>query len=164
MQQTKLKSQVIGAVILLGLTFIAAAIGGIGSASAGSFYQQITQPDFAPPAWVFGPVWSVLYLMMGVAAFLVWRSAPLEKTRPVLTLYVIHLGVNALWSWLFFAWRSGLWASVGVVVLLALIIWVTLRFRHFSNVAALMMLPYLAWVSFATLLTITIWQMNPGYL
>lgn len=164
MHSVSIKSQAIAAVLLLGLTFIAAAIGGLGSASAGSFYQQITQPAFAPPSWVFGPVWSLLYLAMGVAAFLVWRSAPIEKTRPVLALYIIHLGVNALWSWLFFAWRSGLWASVGVVILLALVVWVTLRFRYFSNIAALLMVPYLAWVSFATLLTITIWQMNPDLL
>ena len=164
MTSQNIKQQVLAAVVLLGLTFIAAAIGGVGSASAGSFYQQLNLPAFAPPAWVFGPVWSALYIMMGVAAFLVWRSRTLDSTRPVLTLYVLHLVVNALWSWLFFAWRSGLWASIGVVLLLALVVWVTLRFRYFSRIAALLMVPYLAWVSFAALLTITIWQMNPAQL
>jgi translocator protein len=158
------RQQVMGAVLLLALTFLAAALGSLGSINAGDFYQQLEQPSWAPPAWLFGPVWTVLYCMMAAAAFLVWRSRPLAQTSPVLGLYVFHLALNVLWTWLFFVWQSGLWAFIEILLLLALIIWLVLRFRHYSKVAAALLLPYLAWVAFASLLSLTLWRMNPALL
>jgi translocator protein len=80
------------------LVFIAAAIGAFASAQAGVFYGQLNQPSWAPPAWLFGPVWSALYLLMGIAAFLVWRTAGFAQAKTALSLFFIQLALNALWS------------------------------------------------------------------
>lgn len=152
------------ALVLYGATLLAAVVGAFGSSSSAQFYQQLTLPGFAPPSWVFSPVWTALYLSMATAALLVWRSKMAYRTRPVLSLYLIHLVVNALWSWLFFAWQTGIGATLGVLLLLAMVLGLTLKFRHYSQVAMWLMLPYVAWVSFATLLTISIWRMNPQLL
>ena len=152
------------ALVFYGATLLAAVLGGYGSASSGQFYQQLTLPAFAPPSWVFSPVWTALYLSMATAALLVWRSKPQDQTPPVLAVFLIHLIANALWSWLFFAWQTGLGATVGVLILLGMVLWLTLRFRHYSQLAMLLMVPYVAWVSFATLLTISIWRLNPQLL
>ena len=158
-QEAKLRLRAL--LILYGATLLAAIIGSVGSTSSTEFYQQLTLPGFAPPSAVFGPVWSLLYFLMATAAFLVWRSSFESRTRPVLTLYLIHLVVNALWSWLFFAWQTGLGATIGVLMLLGMVIWLTLRFRYYSKAAMLLMVPYGLWVAYATLLTISIWQLNP---
>jgi len=142
--------------------FAAAAVGAVASADAATFYAQLTKPSWAPPAWVFGPVWSVLYTLMGVAAWLVWRSP--RPARGALWLFAAQLAANALWSWLFFAWHLGALAAVEVLVLLALIAATVLAFRRRSRMAAWLLLPYLLWVSFASLLTWWVWQRNPGLL
>lgn len=149
---------------LLALTYLTAAIGAVGSASAPEFYGALEQPAWAPPAWLFGPVWTALYGLIGVAAFLVWRSGPWSEVRGLLGLFVVHLAVNALWSWLFFAWQLGFWAFVEVVVLWAFIVYLLVRFWQRQRLAAFLMLPYLAWVTFATALTLALWQGNPDLL
>jgi translocator protein len=90
--------QILGLAGWLLLSFVAAAIGGLASAPAGTFYQQLSRPDWAPPASVFGPVWSVLYLLMGVAAWLVWRERGFAGARTALSLFLIQLLANALWT------------------------------------------------------------------
>lgn len=142
--------------------FAAAAVGAVASIDAAEFYAQLDKPSWAPPAWVFGPVWSVLYALMGVAAWLVWRSP--VPARGALGLFAAQLAANALWSWLFFAWRLGALAAVEVLVLLALILATVAAFWRRSRPAALLMLPYLLWVAFASLLTWSVWQRNPGLL
>ena len=84
-------------------TFVFAAIGAFATSQAGAFYQQLDRPAWAPPAWLFGPAWTVLYALMAVAAWRVYRTASERSVRPELTLYVAQLALNALWSWLFFA-------------------------------------------------------------
>lgn len=144
------------------LAFAAAVVGAVASADAANFYAQLVKPPWAPPAWVFGPVWSILYALMGVAAWLVWRSP--RPARGALWLFVAQLAANALWSWLFFAWRLGALAAVEVLVLLALIAASVLAFWRSSRTAALLLLPYLLWVAFASLLTWSVWRRNPGLL
>lgn len=100
------QAQVIGLVGWLALTFVAAGIGSIASMDAQAFYAQLVKPAWAPPASLFGPVWSVLYLLMGVAAWLVWRERPSQSVDGALGLYLMQLAANALWSWLFFAWHK----------------------------------------------------------
>jgi benzodiazapine receptor len=157
-------SQAVGLVSWLALTFVAAGLGALASIDAASFYAQLVRPSWAPPASVFGPVWSVLYLLMGVAAWLVWREQPAKESTVALGLYVVQLAANALWSWLFFGWRIGAFAFVDVLVLLALIVATVAAFWRVRRLAAILLLPYLAWVSFASALTWSVWQGNPGAL
>jgi tryptophan-rich sensory protein len=156
--------QALGLVGWVALCFAAAAVGGYASASAGSFYAELARPEWAPPGSVFGPVWTVLYLLQAIAAWLVWRAAGFGGARVALGLFVVQLAVNALWSWLFFAWREGALAFGEVVVLWVLIVATTVTFWRVRPLAGALMVPYLLWVTFATVLTFAVWQMNPGVL
>jgi tryptophan-rich sensory protein len=146
----------------MSLAFAAGAVGAIASLDAASFYGQLSKPSWALPASIFGPVWTALYALMGIAAWLVWRS-PGPKAV-VLGLFVAQLAANALWSWLFFSWRSGPAAAAEVLVLLALIVATVAAFWHRNRLAAFLLLPYLFWVSFASVLTWVLWRGNPDLL
>ena len=159
-----LPRQAIGLAGWLALTFTAAAIGAFASVQAGTFYLQLLRPAWAPPGWLFGPVWSVLYLLMGIAAWLVWRAQGWRGAGLALGLFVVQLAVNALWTWLFFVWHQGAWALVEIVLLWGLIVGTIAAFWPHHKIAALMLLPYLAWVSFATALTYAMWTLNPSVL
>jgi tryptophan-rich sensory protein len=140
------------------------AVGALATRSAGDFYAVLEKPSWAPPGWVFGPVWSALYLLMGVAAWLVWRRAGWAGAAVALSLFVAQLVCNAAWSWLFFAWRRGALAFADVVLLVVLIVATILAFARVHRIAAALLLPYLAWVLFATALTYSVWRANPGQL
>lgn len=159
-----LPSQLLGLAAWLALTFAAAAAGAIASLDAAGFYGQLELPAWAPPASLFGPVWTVLYLMMGVAAWLVWRDHGWRDARAALAVYVVQLALNALWTWLFFAWQQGALAFAEILLLWGAIALNTLLFARLHTVAGLLLLPYLAWVSFATVLTYALWQLNPDRL
>jgi benzodiazapine receptor len=156
--------QISGLVGWLMLSFAAAAIGAVASVQAAAFYQQLAQPSWAPPSSVFGPVWSVLYALMGVTAWLVWRDGGWRRQRSVLTLFVIQLAVNALWSWLFFAWHHGALAFVDIVLLWLLIVATVIGFWRVRPLAGALLLPYLCWVSFASGLNFAVWHLNPQIL
>ncbi|MYM67603.1 tryptophan-rich sensory protein [Pseudoduganella sp. FT55W] len=145
----------------IALTAGFAALGAAGSASAPVFYAQLDQPSWAPPAWLFGPAWTLLYLLMAVAA---WRIARTEHAKPALQLYVAQLVLNALWSWLFFAWHQGALAFACIIVLWLMIAATIVVFKRRDRIAAALLLPYIGWVSFATALCFSIWQRNPGML
>lgn len=146
------------------LSFAAAAAGGVASANAGDFYERLVRPAWAPPPYLFGPVWSVLYFLMGIAAGLVWRAGGFEGARLALTLFVVQLGFNALWTWLFFVWRLGMWAFIEIVVLWLLILATMMAFGRIRTLSAWLLLPYLAWVSYAAALTYAVWRLNPQIL
>lgn len=146
------------------LVFACAAAGALGSSDAPTFYAQLARPTWAPPASVFGPVWSVLYLLMGVAAWLVWRERRAPGRQAALALFGVQLAANVLWSWLFFSWRQGALAFADVLVLWSLIVLTLVSFWRVNRLAGAMLIPYLAWVSFATALTWAVWQGNPGLL
>src|SRR5690606_7889145 len=147
------------------LTFVAAAIGSVASMQAGSFYQQLVRPGWAPPGDVFGPVWTVLYALMAIAAWLVWRTAgSFAAARTAMTLYVVQLVLNALWSWLFFGWHMGGVALVGLLLLWLLIGATVMAFWRIRPLAGALMLPYWAWVTFAGFLNYAPWQLNPHLL
>jgi tryptophan-rich sensory protein len=139
-------------------------VGGIASMDAASFYAALARPAWAPPASVFGPVWTVLYALMGVASWLVWRESGAMLRKPALGVYVVQLIANALWSWLFFYWKSGALAFAEVLLLLALIVLTVAMFWRVRRLAALLLLPYLAWVAFASALTWSVWRANEGVL
>lgn len=150
-------------VVSFGLAFAVAATGAIASVRAAEFYRELVRPAWAPPAGVFGPVWTCLYCCMAVAAWLVWRERS-ARGSTALAAYAVQLGLNALWSWLFFAWRQGAWAFAEVIVLWAAIVVTVVLFWRIRPAAGLLLLPYLLWVSFATALTYAVWQRNPGVL
>lgn len=153
-----------GLVGWLGVCFAAAAVGAFASANAGNFYLLLTRPDWAPPGWLFGPVWSALYLMMGIAAWLVWRDRGFHRAGVALGLFLVQLAANALWTWLFFVWRLGALAFGEIVLLWVLIVCTIVAFWRIRPLAGALLLPYLAWVTFATGLTYAIWQRNPQLL
>lgn len=157
-------AQVLGLLAWLAVVFVAAAVGALASSDAPTFYGQLAKPSWAPPAAVFGPVWSVLYLLMAVAAWLVWRERDAPGRDGALGLFVVQLGANALWSWLFFAWHQGALAFGEVLLLLALVMVTALAFWRIRRAAGWLLLPYAAWVGFASALTWAVWQANPGLL
>ena len=145
-------------------SFIAAAIGAAASIQAGAFYARLVRPDWAPPANVFGPVWTVLYILMGLAAWLVWREGGFRARRLALSLFLVQLAVNALWSWLFFGWHLGALAFADIVLLWGLLVATLVAFWRVRPVAGALLVPYLLWVSFATALSYSVWQHNPQLL
>jgi translocator protein len=150
--------------LLLLATFFTAAVGAFASIDAKTFYASLNQPAWSPPPTVFGPVWTVLYLMMCAAAWGVVRRLGSVAARPLMLLYGAQLVCNALWTWLFFHWHLGAVAFAEVLLLFAL---VALTLRGFGRVQALsgwLMLPYLLWVGFASALTLAMWRLNPGVL
>lgn len=145
-------------------TFAAAAIGGAASAGAAGFYATLQKPAWAPPPQVFGPVWTVLYALIAVAAWLVVRERGWSGAWIALSLYAAQLVVNALWTWLFFAWRLGAASFVDIIVLVALVAGTIVAFWRIRPLAGALMLPYLAWITFASFLTWSVWRGNPGVL
>jgi benzodiazapine receptor len=148
----------------LGITAGAAALGAVASVDSRDFYAALAKPAWAPPARVFGPVWSVLYLLMAVAAWLVWRTGGWSAAKGPLALYVAQLALNALWTWLFFRWRSGGWALLEILVLWSVLLLALVGFWRVRAAAGMLLLPYWAWVTFAAALTAAIWRRNPGVL
>lgn len=131
------------------------------SRDAGDFYLSLNRPDWAPPGWLFAPVWSALYFLQGVAAWMVWRARGWSRA---IWLFLAQLALNALWTWIFFAWRLGAAAFAEIVLLWVLIIVTVLAFRRVRPWASALLVPYLLWVSFATALTYSVWTRNPHLL
>lgn len=144
----------------LAACLLAAAIGATASVQAASFYQQLTLPSWAPPAHVFGPVWSVLYVLMALAAWVAWRTDS-HRARPALTLFIVQLAVNAAWSWLFFGWHMGAAAFIDILLLCALVLVTLVGFWRLRPLAGLLLTPYLVWISFAAVLNFSVWRLNP---
>lgn len=129
--------------------------------SVRTWYPTLVRPSFAPPTWVFGPVWTTLYVMMGVSSWLVWRGGfERPEVRSALLLFAVQLAFNLAWSWLFFGLQMPFLALVEIVVLLVLIGVTALRFLPISRTAAVLLVPYVAWVSFATVLNAGFWWLN----
>lgn len=164
MSRMSLSTQMLGLAGWLVLSFVAAGIGAIASVNAGEFYQQLARPEWAPPAWLFGPVWSVLYLLMGIAAWMVWRERGFRQARSALLLFLVQLAANALWTWLYFAWQLGALAFIEILILSALIVATIIAFWRVRPLAGALLLPYLAWVKFAAALSFATWQRNPQIL
>jgi benzodiazapine receptor len=158
------KNQIIGLVGWLVISFIAAGIGAAASVQASSFYAELVRPSWAPPSAVFGPVWTVLYALMGIAAWLVWRAKGFRAARASLVLFLVQLAVNALWSWLFFGWHLGAPAFADILLLWLLIVTTLALFWRVRLLAGVLLIPYLLWVSFASVLCYSVWQLNPQFL
>ncbi|HEU5183080.1 MAG TPA: TspO/MBR family protein [Gemmatimonadaceae bacterium] len=150
--------------VWLAITLAAGAIGGLASREAPSLYAQLDKPAWAPPAWLFGPVWTALYVMMGVAAWLIWRDHGWARARTALLLFLAQLSCNALWTWVFFAWRRGGLALAEIALLVLLVVATILAFARLHRIAGALLLPYLAWTAYATALTAALWARNPELL
>ena len=126
------------------------------------WYRTVMKPDWNPPNWVFGPVWTMLYVLMGISAWLIWRPDGFKKATLPLTLFAVQLVLNVAWSWLFFGMNQIGWAVVDIVLLWLAIAATAITFFRRSQPAGWLLLPYLAWGTFATVLNFTIWRLNAG--
>ncbi len=140
------------------LCFAVAATGALFSPD--DWYASLTRPGYAPPNWVFGPVWTVLYLMMGFSGWLVWQSPGPAARRLAMIAFGVQLLLNAAWSAIFFGLHQPGWALVEICMLWTAILTTILLFRRYSTVAAALLTPYLAWVSYATVLNYGFWSLN----
>ncbi len=126
-----------------------------------SWYANLNKPFFTPPGWLFGPVWTTLYLLMGIAAFLLWQKGLENRTvRIALLFFLIQLALNALWTPLFFGLQMPLLAFVEIIFLLAAILLTIIFFAKVSALAAVLLCPYILWVAFAAVLNASIWILN----
>lgn len=129
--------------------------------SIAGWYTTLQKPSFNPPNWIFGPVWTLLYIMMGIALFVIWKSeAESVLKKQALVLFAAQLAVNFCWSLLFFYCESPAWALLDIIVMWLLILMTIFSFGKISSFAAWMLVPYISWVSFAMLLNFAIWRMN----
>ena len=147
-----------------GLTVIAALLGARASIEAASFYAGLAKPWWAPPAGVFGPVWTGLFIAMAVAAYQVACTPLVRATRVALLLFAVQLAVNALWSWLFFAWHKGSAAIIDAALLVAVVGLTVRRFWQIKRSAGILLVPYFLWATFALALTVAVVSRNRGTL
>jgi len=141
---------------------LAGVIGSIFTRPAiAGWYATLRKPSFTPPDWVFAPVWIILYSLMGIAAYLVWRKGLGEKqVRKAMILFSGQLMLNALWSWIFFGLRSPLAGFVEIAILSVVLIFTIQSFFKISKAAGALLIPYFLWVAFASGLNLSIWYLN----
>jgi tryptophan-rich sensory protein len=154
--------EIIKLIVSIGLCQSAGIIGSVFTASAiPTWYASLSKPSFGPPNWLFGPVWITLYTLMGISLYLVWKQGlGSGDVRLAMAVFGVHLILNALWSILFFGLKNPFIAFIEIVALLIMIIASMVLFYGVSKPAAFLLVPYLAWVSFATVLNFAIWRLN----
>ena len=149
---------------LAGFLLLSLAAGAIGGRSTSpaipGWYRSLEKPSWTPPEWLFGPVWTTLYILMGVAAWLVWRHGGWRVQKGPLTLFVVQIVLNTLWSVFFFGMRNPGLAMAEIVVLWVAILATLIAFWRVSRVAGALMVPYLGWVTYAAALNFAIWRLN----
>lgn len=153
----------IGLVLFIVLCLSAGGLGATATTpEIDGWYQTLNKPTWNPPSWIFGPVWTTLYLMMAIAAWLVWQERGIRAATLPLFLFGVQLLLNLAWSWIFFRDHQIGWAFVDIALLwLAIVATTTIFFRH-SHLAGWLLIPYLLWVSFAAVLNFSIWRLNLG--
>ena len=159
-----LLASVVSLMLFILVTFCFAGLGAMASISATTMYGNIIKPSWAPAGALFGQVWTVLYGMMAVAGWLVWREHKRLRVSAGIKVYVIHLVFNAMWSWLFFGLGRVDFAMLDIVFLWGIILWMMCYFWRVSAFAGLLMLPYLLWVTFASVLNGALWILNGNVL
>jgi benzodiazapine receptor len=149
-------------IVALMLPQAAGALGAVFSAAkVPIWYQTLLKPSFTPPGWIFGPVWGLLYIMMGLAFFFVWTADQgQKKTRFAISFFGIHLLINTLWSIVFFGLQSPWLGLITIIVLWLMITGLLVLFWRIRKLAGALMMPYWLWVTFASVLNYKIWQMN----
>ena len=139
---------------------VAAVSGSFTSSEVPTWYRTLIRPSIAPPNWVFGPVWTVLYALMAVAAWRISLAPPSAWRTAAITLFLTQLALNFAWSFIFFRWHRVGWALLEVVILWVAILFTTAAFARVSSLASWLMAPYLAWVGFASVLNAAFWRLN----
>jgi translocator protein len=152
--------------ILLGFLLASFAVAGIGGLATApgvrDWYPALNKPTWTPPAWLFGPVWTVLYLCIAFAGFLVWRHSGFGGAKWAMALFALQLLLNAAWSWIFFYLRQPGWGFVEIVLLWAAILATIVEFISITGWSGAMLVPYFLWVTFAACLNLAIWRLNPA--
>lgn len=150
--------------VFLASVAVPEAVGGLGglatAAGVKSWYPQLRKPGFTPPSWVFGPVWTLLYFLMGCGLYLAWKAPRTRRRGPALIAFAIQLALNGLWSVLFFGFRRTGWALLELALLWTAILWMIVSLRRISPLAAGLQVPYLAWVTYAGALNAALWRLN----
>ena len=145
---------------IIGLLFwlsLSALVGWFGSQfSADNWYIELTKPNWTPPGWIFGPVWTILYILMAVSAWLIWKIDSRNFKKLSIRIYLLKMICNGLWSYVFFGLHEIGWAFVNIIVLFILIIWVTILFYKERIIAGILLFPYIIWVGFASILNLKI--------
>jgi len=159
------RNRLVDLIVLAFFVALCLGIGALGAAvvasSVDTWYAELAKPPFTPPDRLFGPVWTVLYVLMAIAAWRVWRATDRDTRRGPLTLFALQLALTLGWTVVFFGLQK-IGAAVATIVVLDVGVAVTtLAFRPIDRWAGLLMVPYLAWVAFATVLNIAIWRLNP---
>ncbi|HEU4574107.1 MAG TPA: TspO/MBR family protein [Chitinophagaceae bacterium] len=149
-------------VISIAIPLLIGITGGLfTSAEIPGWYQTIRKPSWNPPSWLFGPVWTILYILMGIALFLIWKSAADSSVKnTAMYLFAAQMIFNFFWSFIFFRQHQIGWAFAEIVALWLLILLTIFAFGKISSAAAWLLVPYIAWVSFAAILNFTIWRLN----
>ncbi len=149
---------------LIAFVVLCLAVSGLGGAitatSVATWYQGLQKPPFNPPDWVFAPVWTTLYILMGIAAWRVWRLGRSEAGRTALVVFAVQLGLNLAWSFLFFGLQLIGWGLIEIVILLVVILANTVIFWRIDRLAGVLFVPYAAWVAYATILNASLWLLN----
>jgi translocator protein len=140
------------------LTFLAAGVGSL--FPPGEWYAELAKPRWTPPGWVFGPVWTTLYVLMALSAWLVWRRDGFSRASGPLGIYLVQLVFNAAWTWLFFGLKRPDLAFAEIIVLWLLIVATIVAFLRRQRLAAVLLVPYFLWVTFASFLNFEIWRLN----
>lgn len=147
-------------IISLAIPFLVSAIGNFFTAnSVSTLYLTINKPFFNPPSWIFGPVWTLLYLLMGISLYLVWTNKVKNK-RSAFTAFGIQIFLNSLWSFLFFGLQNPLYAFIEIILLWIAILATIIYFYRINKTSAYLLIPYILWVSFAAILNYSIFVLN----
>lgn len=151
----------IGLLVFIGICFGVGALGAVATRpEIDTWYRSLNKPQWTPPGSIFGPVWTALYLLMGIAAWLVWQRGGVFPVKAAMILFAIQLLLNGAWSWIFFGMHRPDLAFFEILFLWMAIAATTVAFFRHSQLAAWLLIPYLGWVSFAAVLNFTIWRMN----
>ena len=149
-------------IIAIAIPVAVGAISGLfTTAEIPGWYQTINKPSWNPPSWIFGPVWTTLYILMGISLFLIWKSDANEHVKKTaISLFAIQLIFNFFWSFIFFKQHQIGWAFAEIIVMWIFILLTIFAFAPINKVAAWLLVPYISWVSFASILNYTIWRLN----
>lgn len=155
------KNDTIKLVTAVSLTVVLGAVGGlVTSPEIPTWYAGLTKPSFNPPNWLFGPVWTTLYILMGISCYLIWKQPASSARNKALYLFIVQFALNFCWSFIFFGMHETGWALAEMMVLWITILITIVAFAKFSKTAAWLLVPYISWVSFAMLLNGAIWRLN----